>query len=80
MVKKTSSKTPQKTIKKTAKAAKSAASGWFLAPRKASSMNDLKTAVLLVSLTINAAIFITWLILRLTTMYDQQVFNFLFVR
>jgi hypothetical protein len=53
---------------------------WFPAPRKSSTMNDIKTAVLLVSLAINLAIFIGWLILRVTTMYDQQVFNFLFVR
>jgi len=53
---------------------------WFPAPRKASTMNDVKTAVLMVSLAINVAIFIGWLALRVTTIYDQQVFNFLFVR
>lgn len=80
MVKKISKKTPQK-IKKTAKKApKKDLSGWIMAPRKASTMNDVKTAVLLVSVTINLAFFIAWLILRLTTVYDAQVYNILFHR
>jgi Flp pilus assembly protein TadB len=74
-------KSPQKTTKKTTKkASKKLFNGWVMAPRKASTLNDVKTAILLVSLTINAAFFITWLILRLTTVYDAQVYNFLFVR
>ncbi|MDB5180022.1 MAG: hypothetical protein JWN12_654 [Candidatus Saccharibacteria bacterium] len=80
MVTKTSLKTPQKTKKTTKRALKKTFSGWMLAPRKASTLNDVKTAVLLVSLTINAVFFIAWLILRLTTMYDAQVYNILFVR
>jgi hypothetical protein len=34
----------------------------------------------LVSLTINAAFFIAWLILRLTNVYDAQVYAILFNR
>ena len=41
---------------------------------------DIKSAVLLVSVTINLAIFIGWLLLRLTTVYDAEVYNFLFNR
>ena len=41
---------------------------------------DLKSALLLVSITINVAVFIGWLILRLTTVYDAEVYNFLFNR
>ena len=68
----------KKTAKKNSKGLKS----WFRAPgvREPSTLNDVKTAILIVSLTINAAVFVTWLILRITTVYDQQVFNFLFVR
>lgn len=73
MVKKTTKKTSKKVIK-------NQLISWFPAPRKSSTMNDIKTAVLLVSLAINLAIFIGWLSLKVTTMYDQQVFNFLFVR
>lgn len=73
MVKKTTKKTAKKVKKNTINA-------WFPVARKASTMDDLKTAVLLVSLVINLAIFVGWLALRLTTAYDHQVFNFLFVR
>mgnify|MGYP000064105614 CR=1 FL=1 len=41
---------------------------------------DIKSAVLLVSVTINLAVFIGWLLLRLTTVYDAQVYNYLFNR
>ena len=41
---------------------------------------DIKSAVLFVSVTINLAIFIGWLLLRLTTVYDAEVYNFLFNR
>ena len=75
---------PRKTVKKTKKqiAKKSGlrAADWFPAAREASTLNDIKTAVLLVSLTLNLAVFIGWLVLRFTTAYDQQVFDFLFVR
>lgn len=73
MAKKTTKKTPKKGLKKDL-------SGWIMAPRRASTMNDVKTAVLLVSVTINLAFFIAWLILRLTTVYDAQVYNILFNR
>lgn len=80
MANKISRKTPQKTKKTTKKESKKKLSGWVMAPRKASTLNDVKTAVLLVSLTINAAFFIAWLILRLTTVYDAQVYSILFNR
>ncbi|RWZ78611.1 MAG: hypothetical protein EOT05_02570 [Candidatus Microsaccharimonas sossegonensis] len=75
----------KKTLKKTIKKASKKPIGlrrWVTAPglREASTLNDVKNAILLVSLLINAAVFIGWLILRLTTVYDQQVYNFLFVR
>ncbi|MDB5160159.1 MAG: hypothetical protein JWO99_422 [Candidatus Saccharibacteria bacterium] len=73
MVKATSKKTTKKTAKK-------ALTGWFPAPRQASTLNDVKTAILLVSLTLNLVVFIAWLILRMTTVYDQQVYDFLFNR
>ena len=41
---------------------------------------DIKSAVLFVSVTINLAVFIGWLILRLTTVYDAEVYNILFNR
>ena len=41
---------------------------------------DIKSAVLFVSVTINLAVFIGWLILRLTTAYDAEVYNILFNR
>jgi hypothetical protein len=66
-------KTPKKTSKNTL-------SGWIAAPRKPTTMNDVKTAILLVSLTINSIVFIGWLALQLTTDYDQQVFNLMFDR
>jgi len=77
MAKKTTKKTSKSTAKK---AAKSRFSGWLLAPREPSTMNDIKTAILLVSLAINAAVFIGWLILKTTTIYDEQVYSFLFNR
>jgi hypothetical protein len=72
-------KTPRKTTKKTTKkASQKGLSGWIMAPRKPSTMNDVKTAVLLVSLTINLAFFVGWLALRLTNVYDAQVYSILF--
>lgn len=43
-------------------------------------LDALKTSVLIVSLLINLAVFIGWVILRVTSKYDEQVFNFLFTR
>jgi hypothetical protein len=63
-------------VKKQAKKTMAMKSG----PRTVNTWDDVKTAVLLVSLGINVAIFIGWVALRVTTEYDQQVFNFLFVR
>jgi hypothetical protein len=42
--------------------------------------DDVKTAILITSLALNLAIFIGWIILRVTSKYDEQVFNFLFIR
>lgn len=79
---KTSAKAGATKTKKTTKTATvaSAANGWFQPAREASTLNDVKTAVLLVSLTLNVAVFIVWLILRITTVYDAQVYDFLFNR
>ena len=75
MVKKTASK---KTSVK--KASKKGTSSWFMGPREPSALNDTKNAILLVSLTINLVVFIIWLILRLTTYYDEQLIQFFLVR
>jgi hypothetical protein len=42
--------------------------------------NDFKNAALVVSITINAAVFVGWLAIKLTSEYDQQVAQLLFVR
>lgn len=42
--------------------------------------DDVKSAILIVSLALNLAVFIGWVVLRVTTKYDEQVFNFLFTR
>jgi hypothetical protein len=77
MVKKTSQKSAKKAIKK-----QTGLKAWIpvVGVREPSTLNDAKNALLLISLLINLAIFITWLLLRITTQYDQQVYNFLFVR
>lgn len=41
---------------------------------------DFKNAALVVSVTINAAVFVGWLAIQLTTQYDQQVAQLLFTR
>lgn len=41
---------------------------------------DFKNAALLVSVTINVAVFVGWLAIKLTTQYDLQVAQFLFTR
>jgi len=41
---------------------------------------DLKTAVLVVSVVANLFIFTAWLALQVTTQYDTQIANFLFSR
>ena len=47
---------------------------------RATTFSDFKNALLVVSVLINLAIFIGWILLRSTTAYDQEVFNMLFVR
>lgn len=42
--------------------------------------DDFKTAALVVSVTINLAVFVGWLAIKLTTEYDDQVASFLFSR
>ena len=77
MVKKTTKKMSKKTQKRP-----TGLKSWFVAPapREPSTLNDVKNAVLIVSLTINLAVFITWLILKLTNVYDSQIYHFLFNR
>lgn len=41
---------------------------------------DLKTAVLIVSVVANLFIFTAWLALQVTTQYDNQIASFLFNR
>lgn len=41
---------------------------------------DLKTAILVVSLLINAFVLVGWILLQVTTVYDTQIASFLFVR
>jgi hypothetical protein len=48
--------------------------------RTPNTSEDFKTAALVVSLTINVAIFIGWLAIKVTNKYDEQVVNFLFHR
>ena len=60
--------------KKTTKSSKK-----FTLMRKAPT-EDFKTALILVSVTLNLAFFIGWLALHITTAYDAQVYNILFVR
>jgi hypothetical protein len=50
------------------------------APRVPRVSDDFKTAALLVSVTINVAVFIGWLAIKITTKYDEQVATFLFSR
>lgn len=73
MVKKTTKKTTKKAVRKFP-------GHWFGGQREATSLNDAKNALLFISLLINVAVFIGWLALRLTDIYDEQVANFLFTR
>jgi hypothetical protein len=61
----------KKTLVKHKKTATAPSSGTY---------DAFKTAALVVSLTINVAIFVLWIILQVTTKYDEQVYNFLFNR
>lgn len=73
MAKKTLTKTSKKTTKK-------GINTWFMPTREPSTLNDVKTAILLVSLTLNLIALILWLVVRLTTVYDAQLLNFFFNR
>lgn len=42
--------------------------------------NDLKSALLVVSLAINLVVLIVWLILQVTTRYDDQLAAMIFLR
>jgi hypothetical protein len=48
--------------------------------RTPTTADDVKTAILLVSITINVAVFVGWLAIKITTQYDAQVAEFLFSR
>ncbi|HEY5695289.1 MAG TPA: hypothetical protein VIQ80_00470 [Candidatus Saccharimonadales bacterium] len=41
---------------------------------------DLKTALLIVSVVANLFIFTTWVALQVTTQFDAQIYTFLFTR
>jgi len=41
---------------------------------------DLKTAVLIVSVVVNLFVLTTWIALQVTTQYDGQIASFLFTR
>lgn len=41
---------------------------------------DFRNSILIVSLLINLFVFITWIVLQVTTQYDQEVAMFLFAR
>lgn len=45
-----------------------------------STFNDVRNAILIVSLLFNLFILIAWIILQVTTQYDAEVARFLFVR
>lgn len=64
-------------VKKITRKTKVTGKGSSYSPR---SIEDFKTAALVVSVTINVAIFVAWLAIKLTTDYDAQVFTFLFDR
>jgi hypothetical protein len=65
-IKKTSAKTRTTALKST--------------DRAPSTLDDFKSALLMVSLTINAFILVGWIALQVTTQYDLQVATLLFVR
>jgi len=75
-------KTSKKAIKKSQKKQLKGLAAWFSVPvqREASTLNDVKSAVLVISLLLNLAVFIFWLVLKVTSMYDDQVADFLFNR
>jgi hypothetical protein len=46
-------------------------------PRTPTTSDDVKSALLVVSLTINVVILIGWITLQVTSKYDEQVTQFL---
>ena len=46
--------------------------------RAPTTSDDFKSALLVVSLTINAVVLISWITLKVTSKFDAQVANFLF--
>ena len=66
----------KKTVKKAAP--KTKATPQVTYGRAHTSLDDFKTAALLVSLGLNLAVFIGWLALKVTWIYDEQVARFLF--
>lgn len=63
-------------VKKNTKTPRSSSRGFRMPTTK----EDFKTALILVSVTINLAVFVGWLALKITTQYDEQVAAFLFGR
>ena len=78
-----SKKTPLKTTKTATKKAnaklKKGEAGW-IQPMSSSTKHDFMTILLIVSLALNFAVLIAWVIVRSTSAYDAEVFNFLFNR
>jgi antibiotic biosynthesis monooxygenase (ABM) superfamily enzyme len=75
-------KTVKKTVKKSIKKQPKGLASWFKAPgqREASTLNDVKSSILVISVLLNLAVFIFWLVLQITSAYDEQVAGFLFNR
>lgn len=67
----------KKTTKKTTQA-KSHKRAPYVRAGGYSTREDVKTAALLVSVTINVGVFVGWLTLQVTNIYDVQVAQFLF--
>lgn len=61
------------------KSFKKSLGAWFVKPvkRQITTTDDVKSALLLVSLTINLVVFIFWLVIKVTNKYDEQVVQFL---
>jgi hypothetical protein len=71
-------KTPTKTSNITLEAV--AAEGTPFAVASSQTDTDLKNAILIVSLLVNAFILIAWITLKVTSQFDYQIANFLFYR
>jgi len=64
------------TAAKNTKIAKTTKRSKLVTGRVPSFNDDFKNAALIVSVVINVLVFITWLVLRATDMYDDQVSSF----